>query len=306
MAEKVRELERLLDRLKADGSEENRQALFQCIQDKNLYLPAVLPADTDPALMRQLAQNGGREQVIPAGVSPRPAVLEDNTGKKYLPVFTQQSQIEKGKDKINYPLILGMPFEACMNLLQKENNLEGLVINPFSQNIIVKPDQQKEKKTVQLTEAQLHVVLRQQVEASLLPAALFREKEEGIRKLKEQGGAYLMEFYRPLYQQTGNCPYEEEDFEVMALNIREDLTVLRVGMPADKLAAGTCPVVIVAWNPKKKKVGYFGIVAGNKKDGARLMQALEDGSKKDLGEAPGEGSELNHILSLIDDKPELL
>ena len=70
-------------------------------------------------------------------------------------------------------------------------------------------------------------------------------------------------------------------------------------MPSQGLVAGTCPAVLIAWNPQEELARYFGIVLGKNGD-AHIMEAKADGTKQDLGDAPAEGSELQYLIDLID------
>ena len=306
MNKKTEELEALLDKVKADNSRENQKELLELLQTMDLYIPAILPPGTDPALIRQMMQNSGKRMALPKGLSVRPAVLENQEGKRFLPVFSQKSQMEQAQNKTKYPLVMGMPFPACVNLLNKEKGLDGIVINPFTQNVSLNNLQQS-RQAQPLTEAQHHALLRQQMEAGILPNALFEQKGALVNELIRRKGACLEEFYQELYQKAGReCPYAAGDFEIMALHIRENLTVLQISMPPQKLTAGTCPTVLVTWNEPEERLGYFGIVLGKQQDSNRLIQALPDGKKKDFGPAPQEGSELNYIISIVDDNSELL
>lgn len=294
-------LDSLLGKVKADSRKENIQELLKSLDKADLYLPAILPPNTDPALMKQMAESRGRNLPIPKGVSPEPAIIENKEGNKFLPVFTSQEHMKGDKSNLTYPVVLGMPFRACVELLKKKTHLKGIVVNPFHQNVILSGfAKEAESETVTLTEPQYHAVVRQQVEATILPAALFEQKGTLIEDLSERGGECLMEFYQSPYEQTGTCPYSAGDFEVMALNIKEDLTILRVAMPEDNIVPGTCPTVLITWNPLKEQVGYYGVVKGKKEDANHIMEAFEDGSKRDLGVAPEEGNELNYMISFLE------
>ena len=297
--EKLKELEQAVSLVKQTGSKEHMEQMMGLLQQSDVFVPATFPKDTDPKLLRQLAEKKGN-QPIPQGVVPQPSILENKDGQKFLPVFTSQEQVEKGSQRP--PMILGMPFKAACDLLAKERGLQGIVINAFDQNLVLNATVNVEKEPqqdVQITAEQFHAFMRQQVEANLFPQAVLEQKKEYIEDLRKRQGAVLAELYQPLYEGDNACPYDADDFDVMPLNIREDLTIFRIMMPSQGLVAGTCPAVLIAWNPQEELARYFGIVMGKNGD-AHIMEAKADGTKQDLGDAPAEGSELQYLIDLID------
>lgn len=297
---KMQELEQALITLKKEESKENISRLMKLMEQSEFLVPAVLPPDTDPRLIKQIVERKGKTMPLPKGVSPRPAILTNKEGERFLALFTSEEQISKGKKE--YPLTMGVPFRSCMELLAREEKMSGFVLNVFEHNIAIHVDVSKKKKQepeeVRLTEPQLHAMLRQRMEATVLPAVLFEQKGELLREIREREGEALLEVYREIYPEQVECPYQADDFEVMVLNIREDLTVMRIAMPEAWLEPGTCPVVLVSWNPVQEAVRYFGIVKGKNGEEPHIIEALEDGSKKDLGQAPAEGSELQFIIDV--------
>lgn len=306
MSQKMnKELDQAIQALKKENSRENIDRLMQAMERCDFYIPATLPPDTDPKLMKQMAKTAGKTLPIPKGVSMRPAILENKEGKRFLPIFTSHEQVERGKKQ--YPVIMGLPFPRCMDLVKKEKELCGMVLNAFDHNItlnIEKTQKKPEKREVQLTKEQLDVVLRQQLEADLLPAAFFERKEELMEEIREREGEVFLELYQELYPEGAVCPYKKEDFEVMMLNIRDDLSIMRLTMPERPTAPGTCPMVLVSWNPVKEILRYFGLVRGGSGQGMHVIEAKEDGKKQDLGDAPAEGSELQFLIQVNEEPSE--
>lgn len=296
-------LEEMINQFKADSSKENLDQLIKTMEKSTLYIPATLPPDTDPALIKQIAESNGEEQQLPEGVSPRPAILENKEGKKFLPLFTTEEQAVKNNQ--THPLILGLPFSTCMDLVANEKEIAGIVLNAFDQNVAlntnVTRNDESPKKEVKVTEAQLHILLRQQVEANVLPKTFFENGKDFVEAFKTEAGRLMNDIYEQIYPEQVQNPYTEEEFDLMALNIRDDLTILQLRMPTQKMGPGTCPMVLITWNPQEESIRYFGIVKSNPGEKDRILEALADGTKKDLGEAPAEGSELQYIIDLHTD-----
>ena len=85
---------------------------------------------------------------------------------------------------------------------------------------------------------------------------------------------------------------------MMALEIAEDLTLIRVDLPERGLAAGLCSRVYVTFDPIAKKAGYYMIELTKERNVHQLAQILPDGKRVELGEAPVEGAELQKIIDL--------
>ena len=295
-----KELEQLAGLLRKENTKEHLDRLVKCLEKSNLYVPAAFPPDTDPALIRRIASGAGREQKIPEGLSPRPAVLQNNQGKRFLPVFTTQEQAVKGDQQ--FPLILTMPFSTCLDLAGGDETIDGILLNAFDQNIPlnVNKNTPQNSRPQQLTETQVHAIARQHVEADLLPEMLFREGADGLRLLREDCGAQMLELYKEAYPEQFPCPYEAEDFDFLSINAREDLTVIRITMPSRHLYAGICPTILIRCNPSEDSIRYFAVVTGENDDESHLFEALPDGSKRDFGPAPDDGSELQYMIDLED------
>lgn len=292
-----KKLEQMLDEMKAKN-EKPSQEFMELLQASHVIVPAFMPKSTDPEIMRQMLQNPGQPQKIPAGANPQPLVLENAAGKKYLALFSSEAEAHKGPDNQKFPLTLNMPFENCVGLIRKNPNIDGAVINPFSHNVIFHVEENApQTKSVQVTVEQFHQLSRQKMEAFYLPKNLFEKKAELFNKLRDEQGVCMKELYEEVYDTEIACPYVPEDFEFMCLNISEELSILRITMPEKHTAVGTCPCVIVGWNEKEQKIWYYAIVITQEKP--QLHQRLEDGTDVNLGVAPAEGSELTTVIDLI-------
>lgn len=294
-----KKLEQMLDEMKA--KQENPSPEFmELLKASHVLVPALMPKDTSPEIMRQMMQNPGQPQKIPAGANPQPCVLEHANGKRYLAIFTSEKQKNENEKAPKFPITLNLPFENCVGLIRSNSKIDGAVINPFTHNVIFHVQENApQNQPVQVTVEQFHHLSRQKMEAFYLPKSLFEKKAELFDKLRDEQGVCLKELYEDVYDTEIACPYVAEDFEFMCLNISEELSILRITMPEKYTAIGTCPCVIVGFNSKEDKIWYYGIVIAKGK--AQLHQRLADGTDVNLGDAPAEGSELSTVLDLIQD-----
>jgi len=291
-------LEQILKELKAKGEPPSKEVL-DMIKNTDVLSPAFLPKDTPPEIMRRMIQNPGKPQAIPIGVNPQPCILENGNGEKFLAVFTSGQEMKKNKNAPAFPLIMNVSFQDCIDLILRNPEINGAVINPYTQNIVFHIDRNKpQPKTIQLTAEQFHMISRQKFEAYYLPKNLFEKKAEYIERLQKEEGEFLRELYEDVYETEIACPYTPEDFECLSLSISDELALIRINMPSKNLVSGTCPCVLVGWNRRLEKVWYYAVllIADGK---AHLHERKEDGSDVDLGAAPPEGSEMTTVIDLI-------
>ncbi|MDE6852792.1 MAG: SseB family protein [Lachnospiraceae bacterium] len=301
------ELEKILDRLTETKDSELAHQFMKEVQNSIVILPAVLPPDTDPKLIEQMQEmtKNGVEQPLPEEANPKPCVLEDQKGNKLFPVFTSLEHMYQSDTMEQFPVRLNIPFGRCVQLLGQTQDVRSIVVNPFSHNFqvdfkIEKKDKAEDgqlKNGEKITEAQFHALVRQHVEANLLPKRLFAEKDALMKEVAEGGSQFILQLFEPPYAQQGTCPYSEENFDVLSLMIRDDLQIIQISLPDKHLYVGTCSKVFLVWNPEKQEAAYYAIVLSK---GKRLIlhQAFEDGTNKELSEAPKEGSELQAIIDL--------
>ena len=100
------------------------------------------------------------------------------------------------------------------------------------------------------------------------------------------------------YKESKLYPFTEEDYSVMALDIAEDLTLIRIDLPDKKMAPTLCYRIYITFNPTTKKAGYYTIEMTKEKDVHLLGEVLADGKHTDHGNAPVEGAELQQIMDL--------
>lgn len=277
-------LEEAIKNYAAERTKENLSAVLNLLRPTKLLVPAMLKAPDQPT----------------------PCFLKNSNGEQFLAVYTSKEQMpEEPKSQA----ILSMPFPACNNLVvRKELNLTGMAINPFSDNLILKTElieklheaDQKaaQMKQVKMTPAQFNVFVKKQVEFAVLPQRLFKEKEAFVDKLCEEKEAFINEIFAAAYKEPKLYPYTEEDYSVMALNIAEDLTLIRVDFPEKGIVTPLCYRVYITFDPISGNAGYYTIEKTEEKDVRLLGGFGEDGKHISYGNAPVEGAELQEIMNL--------
>lgn len=277
-------LEQAIKTYAAERTKENLSIVLNLLRPTKLLVPAMLKAPNQPT----------------------PCFLKNNEGDQFLVVYTSKDQIpEEPKSQA----ILSMPFPACNNIVVKpELKLTGMVINPFSDNLVLKTEliqklheaDQKagQMKQIKMTPEQFNVFVKKQVEFGVMPKRLFAEGEEFVQKLCDEKESFVNEIFAAAYREAKLYPYTENDYSVMALDIAEDLTLIRVDLPEKGLVAPLCYRVYITFNPQSKKAGYYTIEMTQEKGVRLLGEMLADGKHADHGAAPVEGAELQKVMDL--------
>ena len=137
---KNKKLESLLEKMQKEGTQNYMQEFFGILSKSTVVVPAVLPRNTSPELMKKILSANGKDQPLPEGVNPQPCLLSSPDGKQFLPLFTSEEEMQKGSQIQNAPLSLNVPFEVCTKMVASMAGLEGIVVNPFSHNIIFRAE----------------------------------------------------------------------------------------------------------------------------------------------------------------------
>lgn len=277
-------LEQAIKEYAAERTKEKLSEVLNLLRPTKLFVPAMLKAPDQPI----------------------PCFLKNNDGQQFLAVYTSKAQIpEEPKSQA----LLSMPFPACNSLVAKQEAvLGGMVINPFSDNLILKTELVKklheadqkapQMKQIKLTPEQFNVFARKQAEFHAIPKRLFTEGEMFINTLCDEREAFVNQLFADTYKEAKLYPFSESDYSVMALDIAEDLTLVRIDLPEQKLTPPLCYRLYITFNPQTKKAGYYTIEMTGEKDVRLLGEVLPDGKHADHGNAPVESAELQQIIDI--------
>ena len=241
----------------------------------------------------------------PKTKKPVPSMLKAGETDVFLPMYTSLKHVQKGPKS---PAILNMAYlHGNHMVLNTKEEVKGIVINPFSDNIVLKKELlQNIAKIEELKKKGLNPIFeRINFERRFLPKRLFEEGEVFFDELEQKREAFLDELYEESYQQKRMYPYLEEDFSLMLLTISEDLTVARIEFPTKDMAPGVAIRGFLSWNKKTKEGHYFMIEQG-KEPGARVFSEITCELKYvSYGPAPVDGMELQRVLDLVQTTPGL-
>ena len=261
--------------------------------------------------------------LVPANINeekkPVPCMLNSKDKGMYFPVYTALKQIPQSPRS---EAIINMPYLAVNEMTaQQQENLGGVAINPFTDNLIfkmplvlriqevekkrrelAKQGGEPKKKTLQLTPEQYLQFEPRQFEFGFLPKRFFEQGQAFMDELCEKKEEYIDQLFEEAYQEKRRYPYLPEDFSVMVMNIAEDLLIVRVDLPAQDMAAPSCLRIYLAWNEVAGSGRYLTIETVKDSKERKLGELTLDWKKVDHGVAPVEGAELQYVIDLLQDK----
>lgn len=261
--------------------------------------------------------------LVPANINeekkPVPCMLNSKDKGMYFPVYTALKQIPQSPRS---EAIINMPYLAVNEMTaQQQENLGGVAINPFTDNLIfkmplvlriqevekkrrelAKQGGEPKKKTLQLTPEQYLQFERRQFEFGFLPKRFFEQGQAFMDELCEKKEEYIDQLFEEAYQEKRRYPYLPEDFSVMVMNIAEDLLIVRVDLPAQDMAAPSCLRIYLAWDEVAGSGRYLTIETVKDSKERKLGELTLDWKKVDHGVAPVEGAELQYVIDLLQDK----
>jgi hypothetical protein len=285
-------LEEAIKDYAADRTKEKLTAVLNLLRPTKLLVPAMLKAPDQPT----------------------PCFLKSSAGEQYFVVYTSKEQMANAPKS---QALLSMPFPACNSVAVKpELNLSGMVINPFTDNLVLKIEliqklheadekMAKPPKQIKMTPQQFQAFVKNQTEFSVIPKRLYTEKAEFVQKLCDEKEAFVNELFAAAFKEPKLYPYTEDDYSVMALDISEDLTLIRVDLPDKGLVPPLCYRIYITYNPLKDEAHYYTIEMTKEKDVRLLGGVTEDAKHFSYGNAPVEGAELQEIMNLAKNPGEL-
>ena len=240
-------------------------------------------------------------RMLEGNKQPVPQLLKGQDNMMFFPVFTSLEHLKKGPKA---QAIINMPYMQVNTIaLKSPDPIEGVVINPFTDNLVLKKDLLKKiadtKGQVTIPEDKIPIVERLKFEKVFLPRKLYQEGEAFFRKLADGKAASVDQLYEESYANKRMYPYLEEDFSVMTLAVSQDLTVVRIEFPEKDMMPGLSYSAFLCWNEKLKKADYYLLEKGKEAKSKTLTQITAEGKVVSYGEAPVEGAELQRVLDLV-------
>ncbi len=305
MAEQKINNKALEEAIAAFRSDKERDSYVKVMEllEKSM-VPAIPPKDMDPEIMEQL--KAGKPVQFPKDTKIVPCLLRKETGEQALPIFTSPEQIPEDKKS---PMVMAMPFMGVISMVSaNQDKVAEVVVNPFTgilvlnQSVLEIAEKRRkavgQMKTVQLTQEQFQDFAHNRVSLFLLPKFLFEQKEEGLKRLQQEEGALLLQFYDEVYPKGKKSGCRAEDFSLMTLNLTDTIQLTRLDMPDETNKKGLCYRVYAVFKRDTEEVLYY--TMENTKDGNMIASVTQDGKHEILEPVPDNGAEIEAILNLVE------
>jgi hypothetical protein len=284
-------------------------SLMATIRNVRLLLPAKFPTDLDDEIKDMIKK---RIKIPKEKMPPLYPVLEQNQqGELYVAVYTSKKHITNPQD---YPVIINTNFEQVTRIAEdKKLNIRGVIINPRTDKLTLHPqfldavgrmnekvNQQTEGvKQVKMTRGEFEAFARKNVEHTALVKAAFSDSKTFMQQLDEMRESLIFGYYKQPYGDKITCPYQEDQFDVMVLDIRDDCRIASVVVPEPKGMTG-CYHLCFIYDPNTEVIRYFIFEKQLEEEVAMVKEVQPDGSISLIGEAPVAGSEMSFVLEHLD------
>ncbi len=297
-----RALEEAIAAFRSDKERDSYVKAMELLEKSIVLVPAIPPKDMDPEIMEQL--KAGKPVQFPKDTKIVPCLLRKETGEQALPVFTSPEQIPEDKKS---PMLMAMPFMGVISMVSaNQDKVSEVVVNPFTgilvlnQSVLEIAEKRRkavgQMKTVQLTQEQFKDFAHNRVSLFLLPKFLFEQKEEGLKRLQQEEGALLLQFYDEVYPKGKRSGCRAEDFSLMTLNLSDTIQLTRLDMPDETNKKGLCYRVYAVFKRDTEEVLYYKME--NTNDGNVIARVTDDGKHEILEPAPDNGAEIEAIMGL--------
>ena len=299
------QLESAVEDFAKDRQKDKYARVMEILEKSTVLVPAMPPQGLDEETQRLM--NEGKAVQLSKDVKVVPWLLRKDSGEQTLPIYTSMAQIPQDKKS---PALLSMPFHTCLSMIMgNQNGVETMVLNPFTHNMLLsKPilevaekrrNMMGESKQIKVTEKQFRQLVHNRMALFLLPQRLFENSEEGLRRLQNEKGDFLLQFYRESY--PDNMPVSPaavpDDFSVMTMNVTEDMQITRVDMPDNTDKKGMCYRVYTVWLHKTHELFYYTLEKTDQ--GNYFGQVTSDGKHELVEPAPDNGAEIEAVMNLV-------
>ena len=280
---------KLLKEYKSEATAEKLNILVTELVKCTIYVPAMINAEKKPV----------------------PKLMKAPDGKAFLGIYTDREQVPEKERKDS---LLVMPYLVANNVvLHSDDQIQGVVLNPFTDNLVLKKElvlridevekrkseMKPEGKSFAMTERDYNQFERTQFEVGYMPDKLFSEGQAFIDRLTKDRENYIDEMFEDSYKEKRMYPLLPEDFSVMPISLTDDITIVRVDMPEKDTGFGNAYRIYICYNKASNEGRYFRIAQGKEKGEVYLEEVTKEKKYIRVQEAPVEGTELSTITQLI-------
>lgn len=287
-----------------DRQKEKYAGLMELLERAVVLVPTLAPQGLGEEAQKMMQQ--GRQVQLPKDAKIMPCLLRKENGEQIFPIFTSIAQIPKDKKS---PAVVAIPFFSCVAMvMSNQEKVESIVLNPFTHNVVLpkailevaekRRTAMQQTKTIRMTEKQFQELVQNRVALYLLPRYLFEHKEEGMRNLQKEEGNFIVQFYRDAYPEgkKDSVAVTPDEFSVMTLSLTDNMLMVRVDMPSEKVKKGECYRIYAVLLRDTQEILYY--TFEKTEDGNYIGRITPDGKHELVEPAPDNGAEIEAVMNL--------
>ncbi len=295
-------LEEAIETFRSDKERDSYVKVMELLEKSVVLVPAMPPKDLDPEIKRQMQE--GKPVRLPRETKIVPCLLRKESGEQALPIFTSPAQIPPDKKS---PMVMAMPFMGCVSMVMANpDKVAEVVVNPFTGMMLLNKSvlevaEKRRKaagqiKTVHMTKEEFRDFAHNRVTLALLPKYLFEHGEEGLKRMQQEEGAFLLEFYEKVYPKGQKTGSRAGDFSFMTLNLTDTMQLTRLDMPDGVNKKGMCYRVYAVLKRDTQEILYY--TMEKTQDGDFIARITPDGKHEIVEPVPENGAEIEAVMSL--------
>ena len=285
----LREIEELIEDIKNKKIQPTASELMEQVGKPRYYVPIQV---SDPEVLKTLGAEikATGKAKLPANAGAKFVIINNGNNEQFVGVYTSSSQIPAN---MKNNCVIQMPFSDIMKFAAApEHRCTGIVINPFTQNFILKVQANPQSAPKELTPEQIHELARRNVEYVLMPHGVYTEGKEYFDNINAD---FIYGLYRGQYSGNIPCPFKREQIEVMNLSITEDMELIDIVLPNAPGSKKCAKHILITWDKSRDRAGYYAV--------ADSFLFIDDKGKiKELDDKPAEGSEMTAVLRLEEER----
>lgn len=281
--------------------------------EKSLVFVPAKPSDEMAEKIKAAAAEG-KGVVAPQNEQPGILLLNKGDGGKIFPIFTSREQIPKEQLP---PALLNMPFRAVIGIMKKNmSEVKEIVVNPFTNGIVLnenlidladrrfkqqsmmsKKAEDGEADIVQLSPEQFHNIACSRVARDILPTKVYGDFDALMSDLAIKKDQAILDMLKSVYPADFECPFTDEEVEVMRLQLDEELFLTRIDLPEKYVYLGNPVRAYITLN--RGDVDYFVVEKSSDKRQGFIARVDKNKQYTQVAPAPLSSGEIEMIISLI-------
>lgn len=246
----------------------------------------------------------GAVLAVPVGVNDSgknaPLIMvNNNTGEKYMPVYTSAPFAAKRHEGCKVAML---EFDGANDLaLTMGKDVDGMCIISEKVTVNLKTklleSVRETNKKIREQKARIpHPPEQLKFTMETVPSLMEKRGQAFIDQVLDRKEAYIDELYENAYSDIRSYPYVREEFTVTAINAAPGKVAIEIEYPAKGNCVGSAIRAYIIWDEEENIGRYFGICKNP--DDALMIMEVKEGKQTCHGITAIETNEMSRILDI--------